>query len=196
MSEAYNGVKFTTVYKHKVPPQHEGLALLKQWCKLFHEKGLAPPYPGGSYGNLSFRTATGSFIITGTCIGMKDTLADDCFVEIHDCNAETKEIVVTGMRPPSSETFMHYTIYQNRKDVQAIFHGHNAQITLNASALGIPETPETVAYGTLELAESVLGILGSNNFIVIKEHGFVAMENTMELAGELAIEWLKKTSAY
>ncbi len=193
MSEGYTGVKFTTVFKNKVPPHHPDLALLKEWCRIFHEKGLAPPYPGGSYGNLSFRTDRGSFIITGTCIGLKDTLGDDCFVEVHDCNITAKEIMITGIRPPSSESFMHFTIYQNRPDVQAIFHGHNQHITQNAAKLGIPETAEEVPYGTLELAESVKEILGTHNFIVIKEHGFVAMEKTMLLAGTLASDWLEKT---
>jgi len=192
MSEGYAGVKFTTVYKHKAAPQHPDLEKLKDWCRLFHEKGLAPPYPGGSYGNLSFRTSRNSFIITGTCIGLKDALNNDCFVEIHDCDAESKEIMVTGMRPPSSETFMHYTIYKNRPDVMAIFHGHNQQITENASALNIPETAREVPYGTVELAESALTILGTNNFIVIKAHGFVSMAKDMETAGQQACDWLER----
>ncbi|MEI6124810.1 MAG: class II aldolase/adducin family protein [Bacteroidota bacterium] len=196
MSEAYSGVKFQTVFKHKKPPTHPDLPLLKTWCSLFHEKGLAPPYPGGSYGNLSFRTQRNTFIITGTCIGLKDTLTDDCFVEVHDCNIATKEILISGLRPPSSESFMHYTIYKNRPDVNAIFHGHNQLITQNASLLGIPETDEKVPYGTLELAESVLKILGANLFIVIKEHGFVAMHTTMNQCGNLAVAWLEKSVSY
>ncbi|MEI6851401.1 MAG: class II aldolase/adducin family protein [Bacteroidota bacterium] len=193
MSEGYVGVKFTTVYKDKIAPLHPHLDELKNWCRLFHDKGLAPPYPGGSYGNLSFRTERDSFIITGTCIGLKDTLGNDCFVEIHDCNADTKEILVTGNRPPSSETFMHYIIYHNRPDVQAIFHGHNQQITENAALLTIPETAKEVPYGTVELAESVLAILGNNNFFVIKAHGFVSLGGNMDEAGKLACAWLEQT---
>jgi ribulose-5-phosphate 4-epimerase/fuculose-1-phosphate aldolase len=194
MSEGYVGVKFTTVYREKLSPQHSDLDTLKEWCHLFHEKGLAPPYPGGSYGNLSFRIERNSFIITGTCIGLKDTLGNDCFVEIHDCNATTKEILVTGTRPPSSETFMHYLIYQNRPDVQAIFHGHNQLITENAASLSIPETAKEVPYGTVELAESVLSILSSNTFFVIKAHGFVSLGKDMAEAGRLACDWLEKTA--
>ncbi len=196
MSEGYAGVKFTTVYKQKAAPQHPDLGILKDWCRIFHDKGLAPPYPGGSYGNLSFRTQRNSFIITGTCIGLKDTLGDDCFVEIHDCNTTAKEILITGIRPPSSETFMHFTIYQNRPDVQAIFHGHNQQITDNAASLNIPETASEVPYGTVELAESVLTILPGNDFLVIKKHGFVSMAASMALAGQQANDWLTKASLY
>ena len=192
MSEGYAGVKFTTVYKEKKAPEHPELEALKKWCRLFHDKGLAPPYPGGSYGNLSFRTSRKSFIITGTCIGLKDALGNDCFVEIHDCDSITKEILVTGCRPPSSETFMHYTIYQARPDVQAIFHGHNQAITQGAALFGIPETAEEVPYGTVELAQGVLSILGTHDFIIIKNHGFVAMAKDMEAAGKLACEWLKR----
>jgi ribulose-5-phosphate 4-epimerase/fuculose-1-phosphate aldolase len=196
MNEGYIGVKFKMVYKNKEAPQHPNLELLKAWCRVFHEKGLEPPYPEGSYGNLSFRTERNSFIITGICIGLKDTLSNDCFVEIHDCNTETKEILLSGTRPPSSETFIHFTIYQSRPDVNAVFHGHNPRITDNASLLGIPETAEEVPYGTVELAESVKHILGSNNFIVIKQHGFVSVERTMHLAGAHACDWMEKTSEH
>jgi L-ribulose-5-phosphate 4-epimerase len=196
MSEGYSGVKFTTVYKNKTAPEHSGIEVLRNWCHIFHEKGLAPPYPGGSYGNLSYRTDRNTFIITGTCIGLKDDLTDDCFVEIHDCNVGTGQILVTGSRPPSSETLMHDSIYRNRPDVNAIFHGHNEQITMNAERLKIPDTAQEVPYGTPELAGEVLKILESNQFIVIRKHGFVSMGFTMALAGELANYWLSQASQY
>lgn len=191
--EKYSGTKFETVYVEKVIPQHPYLEELKKWCAVFHDKGLAPPYPGGSYGNLSFRTQNNTFIITGTCIGLKNVLENSCFAEVTGCDPAEKKVYIKGMRSPSSESFMHHLIYSNRPDVQAVFHGHNNLITQNASLLGIPETREKVSYGTTALAESVLEILDNHNFLVIKEHGFVSMADTMAMAGKLALSWMEKS---
>jgi len=192
--EAYGGVKFETVFIDKNSPRNLLLEELKKWCAVFHEKGLAPPYPGGSYGNLSFRTDDNIFIITGTCVGLKNTLDDACFTEVLKCDLLKKVIYIKGSRAPSSESFMHYSIYKNRPDVNAIFHGHNALITQNATVLGIPETQEKTSYGTVDLAESVLKILDKNSFIVIKEHGFVSMAGSMQQAGDEALHWLEKAN--
>ena len=191
-SEGYQGIKFETVFLQKKEPGHQLLEELKKWCALFHEKNLAPPYPGGSFGNLSFRTGNNTFIITGTCIGLKNTLENSCFVEVVNCNRSENKVYVNGLRAPSSESFMHYAIYKNRPDVNAIFHGHHTLITQNASSLGIPETKEKTPYGTTELADSVLEIIKKNNFIVIKEHGFISLGTCMKQAGDQTLEFVEK----
>ena len=192
--EEYSGVKFKPVFVLKNLPHHPFLEELKKWCAVFHEKGLTPPYSGGSYGNLSFRTQNNSFIITGTSIGLKDTLDNSCFVEVTYCDMPQKNVYVKGLREPSSESFMHHIIYKKRTDVYAIFHGHNAPITNNADVLGIPETQEKTEYGTVALAESILNILDINNFIIIKEHGFVSMGDSLQQAGNQALHWLEKAT--
>ncbi|MCK9613794.1 MAG: class II aldolase/adducin family protein [Bacteroidales bacterium] len=192
-SEGYQGIKFETVFLQKKEPGHQLLEELKKWCALFHEKNLAPPYPGGSFGNLSFRTENDTFIITGTCIGLKNTLENSCFVEVVTCNRSEKKVYVNGLLAPSSESFMHDEIYKNRPDVGAIFHGHHSLITQNALLLGIPETKEKTPYGTIALADSILEIIKNNNFVVIKEHGFVSVADNIQKAGELTLKWLNKT---
>ena len=192
MSEQYIGVKFHPLYRQQIPPEHPALATLKHWCSVFDREGLAPPYPGGSYGNLSFRTERSSFIITGTSIGLKNDLENGCFVEIHTCDQIAKTIEITGVRAPSSETFMHSLIYQARPDIHAIFHGHNVPITDHALQLAIPETPQAYDYGTIDLAQGAAQLAESADFFVIKEHGFVALGTTMEEAGKLSLLWLQK----
>jgi len=46
-----------------------------------------------------------------------------------------KEVHVQGLTLPSSETFLHWFIYKKRKDVKAIFHGHNKKILEKATKL-------------------------------------------------------------
>ncbi|HOY33048.1 MAG TPA: class II aldolase/adducin family protein [Bacteroidales bacterium] len=190
--EEYGGVKFKTVFVQKPWLHHPFLEELKKWCAVFHEKGLSPPYPGGSYGNLSFRTQNNSFIITGTSIGLKGNLDNTCFVEVTHCDVPQKNVYAKGFREPSSESFMHYIIYKNRPDIHAIFHGHHEPITQNAVVLGIPETIEKTSYGSVALAESVLKILDHHSFIVIKEHGFVSMAETMQQAGQQTLQYLQE----
>ena len=54
MIMAYEGVKFKTEMIGNDLPDDPRLDRLKYWCRVFHNENLAPPYDGGSYGNLSF----------------------------------------------------------------------------------------------------------------------------------------------
>lgn len=192
MSEGYQGVKFDVTYNKKVAPKHPEIQILALWCEIFHEKELAPPYPGGSYGNLSFRTNSNSFIITGTSIGLKENLNNDCFVEVLNVDTVNKIILINGTRPPSSETMMHDAIYKARPEVNAIFHGHCCAILNWARLFALPETATEREYGTLELVQSVLEVVSKKNFMIIKNHGFIALGKTMNQAGDLSLEMLRK----
>ncbi|TAL48291.1 ASCH domain-containing protein [archaeon] len=187
----YHGVKFVTKFVGRKVPKDSRIQELKKWCKEFHEHGLAPPYDGGSYGNLSFRVNGDSFIITGSKIGMKDELDDSCFVLVS--SVENGIVHANGARGPSSESMLHAAIYQKRKDVNAIFHGHCREIVERAGELGISETSKEEPYGTEELVNSVLELLDDNtNFIVMKNHGFISLGSSMEDAGKLALEILQR----
>ncbi|HQH18284.1 MAG TPA: class II aldolase/adducin family protein [Bacteroidales bacterium] len=186
MSEQYTGIKFKTIFNKTQTPVDTRIKELKKWCEIFHKKNLAPPYPGGSYGNLSFRTENNKneFIITGTCIGFKNNLSDDCFVKIISCDIINNVIYAEGTRNPSSESMLHYAIYKKRPDVNAIFHGHSNEILQSAKTLGIPETAKEESYGTIELVNSVLSILKEHNFLCMKNHGFISLGKSMNEAGE------------
>ena len=192
MAEEYCGVKFKTILKDAEPPSDSRLEELRYWCKIFHEKNLTPPYPGGSYGNLSFRIKPreNSFIITGTSIGLKENLGNDSFVKVTGCDLENKYIYAEGRRDPSSESMLHYSIYNVRPYVQAIFHGHAKEFLSNAHNLNCPETATVEPYGSIELVNSVLDILGFQNFFIIKNHGFVSLGNSMKETGERCIALL------
>lgn len=192
MAEEYCGVKFSTVLKDDDPPSDVRIKELRSWCRIFHEKNLTPPYPGGSYGNLSFRIKPGenAFIITGTSIGLKDELGDSCFVKVTNCDLVRKIIYAEGKREPSSESMLHFSIYNARPHVQAVFHGHAKEFISAAKNLGVAETATVEPYGSLELVNSVLDILGYQNFFIMKNHGFVSLGNTMKETGERCVALL------
>lgn len=178
----YHGVKFKTEFISCEIPHDPRIEELKKWCKIFHDLNLAPAYKGGSFGNLSFRLKEGGneFIITGSKIGLKDNLTNNCFVKVVNCDFKNNLILAQGSREPSSESLLHFAIYQKRKDVNAVFHGHNCE-KLNLK--NVVETKEEKPYGTIELVDSVLEVLGQNNFIIMKNHGFLMLGKSMGEAG-------------
>lgn len=189
---SYNGVKFQTIYIKKEPPYDKSIDELKKWCKVFHDRNLAPPYPGGSFGNLSCRSEDGTFIITGSCIGLKCDLKNDSFVRVIDCDFEKLQIKVAGTRPPSSETLLHAAIFNMRTEINAIFHGHNVELLKNHYRRNLPETKSEKPYGTMELVQSVLELIDRYDLIIMKNHGFIVVGKTMAEAGRSVIDKLKK----
>lgn len=188
MVESYEGVRFMTTIVGIQAPTDARIEELKFWCGVFHGRNLAPPYEGGSYGNLGFRRRAGAnaFIITTSRTGL-NALTDNCFAEVPDVDLRKGVVYACGVREPSSESMVHYTIYRERPDVGAVFHGHSPEIVGSANALGVPETEREAPYGTLELVEEVLRVLNNENFLIMRNHGFLSLGKTMQEAGELAM---------
>ncbi len=197
-AEIYQGVKFSTLFVSKSPPESIYFDELKQWCQYFHKHNLAPPYDGGSSGNLSFREkqSENSFIITGSKIGLKDNLSDEKFVRVHSCHPEKNTVYASGKIEPSSESMLHYMIYRTRKDVQAIFHGHSAKILKYSNELMLPVSKKEAPYGTIELANSIMDLVVEHNAVILKNHGFIVLGSNMEDAGKKLLEIVGKCSKF
>ncbi len=191
---SYPGVKFKTEFIKEQVSQDPRIAELIKWCHNFHQFNLAPLADGCSAGNLSFRLEAGKnhFIITGAGLRAKEGLTDQSFVKVLDCNFKKKIIQVEGAMEPSSESMLHFALYQKRPEVNAIFHGHCPKILAQAKKLNIPQTKKEAPYGSLELVKQTLSILVNNNFLVLKNHGFIALGKDMKEAGQLALDFQKK----
>lgn len=192
--ELYKGVKFKTFFALSQIPVHKDLTELIYWCNEFSRFNLTPEYKGGSSGNLSFRTDKDNtqFIITASGINSKNKLSDECFVKISDCDLKNKIVYAEGTREPSSESMMHYAIYKQRKDINAIFHGHSDAILSNHLKLGIPSTEEEKPYGSIELINSISELVKNNNFFILKNHGFISLGSSMSLAASQTISFINK----
>ncbi|OGC07565.1 hypothetical protein A2526_03875 [candidate division WOR-1 bacterium RIFOXYD2_FULL_36_8] len=180
--------KFTTKFLNHETPDDPRIERLKYWCMEFIKEDLMPSYGDGAYGNLSFRLKEGfcEFIVTAS--GLKSVSAES-FVKVTSIDFDRQTVYVQGTRAPSSESMFHFLIYQKRKDVNAIFHGHSQKILDIAEELKLPSTLKEEPYGTLELAKAILDILNENNFIIIKNHGFLAFGKTMDIAGARALSF-------
>ncbi|MBI5218476.1 MAG: class II aldolase/adducin family protein [Bacteroidia bacterium] len=189
MSEIYEGVKFKTIFTGNDVPKDERLIQLKHWAMIFAERNLAPSDETGSAGNLSFRINKGEnqFIITGSKIELKNALENDSFVTVTNCDIEKGIVYAKGIREPSSESMLHYAIYKQRPYVNAVFHGHCDEILNATEKLMLPETLKYESYGTLELINSVTEILGKESFIIMKNHGFLAIAGSVQEAGYITL---------
>ena len=189
MEEKYIGPKFKTILEKKSIPYNERVKELIVWYRKFNELGLTPRHTAGSLGNLSFRSGDG-FIITAAGKGMGEIVIND-LVKVKTCDVSRNEIEAVGLVGPSSESFLHWFIYRSRKDVNAIFHGHSKVILEIADELNLIKTMREKPYGSIGLAEEVLKVLNKNNYIVIKNHGFLSLGKSIKEAGNLAIKIYK-----
>ncbi len=195
MDEEFGGVKFRVLLREELPgfsqKEHGQAAELLSWCKRFAEAGIAPHFDFGgkkrSAGNLSFR-AHGGFVITSSGKDFASVSLKD-LVLVKKCSFEEGVVHAQGFAPPSSETLMHFLIYEGRPEINAVFHGHDDVVLETAQALGVLETPRPCPYGSKELARWVAETLGkTGKYAVIKEHGFTSIGSTMEDAGKTAFD--------
>jgi len=195
--EQYQGIKFKVQFIEDrmldFPIQNELIA----WGKKLSKLGCIPTYPHpenpriiSSAGNLSARIGD-RFIITSAGSNLGELTQAD-FTEIIHVDVHTKVIKAIGVAQPSSETMLHNSIYQKREDVQVIFHGHNQTLLTRCSQMGLISTKKWYPYGTRELMESVCNVLGKNNIIIMKDHGFLSFGKTCQQAGNLVIQVLLK----
>ncbi len=180
--------KFRTEFISDGIPDDPRIEELKNWCLEFEKCGLMPAYDGGSFGNLSFRTKENEFIITAS--GIKHPSSVESFVRVSSVDENKMIVLAHGRKQPSSESILHYMIYREKKDINAIFHGHCEDILKAAAELGLPTTSSEEAYGTVELAKSVLDVLNGHKFVIMKGHGFISLGKNMDEAGKLALKHL------
>jgi len=183
-------LKFKTEYiNHTIPHDHR-IEELKYWCHTFQDMNLTPLYENRSLGNLSFRLHEydDAFIITASALALKEGLQDDAFVMVHSYDMQRGIVFASGAREPSMESMLHFGVYQARKDVNAVFHGHSGRILHTADALRLPTTEKFEDHGSVQLVDSVLAILRDHTFVVMKDHGFLSLGANMAEAGRMAIE--------
>ncbi len=186
MTERYCGVKFRTIFDNKTILNNPKIAELINWCNEFHKMNFAPDAGKGSAGNLSFRTDKGFIISCSQADFSKLTIED--FTEVLSTDISKKEILVNGIKEPSAESFMHNEIYQRRNDINAVFHGHSEDFLKYGDKLSLPITEKEQPGGTLELMREVVKVLKNNNIILVKNHGFLALGDSMGSAGNLAVK--------
>jgi L-fuculose-phosphate aldolase len=147
-------------------------------------------------GNLSIRLPGGQVLITPS--SMEYDLIEPSDIVLISLDGE----VISGKRPPSSETPLHCLVYAERPDVSAIVHTHSPHATTLA-VLGRPipavhymialartttvQVADYATYGTPELARNVRNAFGAPaRAALIANHGMVAAAGTLKEAATVA----------
>ncbi|MFH1857385.1 MAG: class II aldolase/adducin family protein [Candidatus Omnitrophota bacterium] len=177
------GFSFETHFVEQHLPQDPRIEVAIAWGKKLSEKGFCPSYGKGSHGNISFRLGEG-MVITGTQTDTGSLTSQD-FVEVVGCDwTEAKpKVFCKGARIPSTETLIHFGIYQKRPDVQAIIHAHDQEVLQRLGHTQLPITAIEEPSGSLALLHEIEKLLGHDYFIM-RSHGVVALGKTLEEAGK------------
>lgn len=180
------GVRFETVFLSKNPPGDERTDQMIYWAHRFDKLGLAPK----SAGNLSFRTKKG-FVITATGVAL-GTAEKENLVEVLKVEIEQARIMVSvkGKVLPSKESVLHSEVYDSRPEISAVFHIHDQLVVGLADELKLPCTEGEQPRGSYELVKEVgrvLGLAEDTKYLVLKNHGVIAMGETIEETGKLAV---------
>jgi ribulose-5-phosphate 4-epimerase/fuculose-1-phosphate aldolase len=151
--------------------------------------GLMPSYGIGDHGNLSCRVPEG-FVITARAT-RKIRLIPQEFVRIADCTRGPRglTLVCDGTRLPSTDTLLHWRIYQARPDVGALIHVHDPNVLEAAPELGLPVTEVSARFNSHQLVEDVVRLASGSDFLVMRDHGCLALGRTLDQAAALALHW-------
>ncbi len=153
---------------------------LIEYCHKVSAKGFV----AAADGNLSLRRADGTIVITSSGIPKGDTN----FENIVQCNLDGQ--VKFSKLKISTESKLHFNIYNKRSDVNAVIHCHPPVATAYASSgksLDVPVFPEIVlnlgriplcTYATPStdaLPESMNEYIEYANVFLLQNHGAVAV---------------------
>ncbi len=189
MGNIYTGIKFHTEFRNKTILQSRLVDVIRHWSGVFARNNCAPAVPGGFGGNLSCREGEG-FLITASGANLADLTAEQ-IVRICHIDQDNLNVVAEGCLEPSSETLLHGAIYQARTEINAVFHGHYPIFEANFSTLGYRITENEAEYGSLQLVQEALAILGNEKFILLRNHGFISMGTSPEEAGNTIMDILR-----
>ena len=193
--EIYTGIKFKCLQCGDTFPYDLRLAQLNAWAFILAGLGLTPVHPEGAYGNQSYRLGDTSLIITASGMTPEKDLAPENYVLIESLD-EQGGFHTKGVRKPSSESLLHYSIYREFPETGAIMHGHSRLLEQYATDLAIPVTTTFQPYGTSALAESAVGLLREGTgFILLKDHGFVATGKDIDATGQAVLEYYERLIA-
>ena len=191
-------IQFKPVQLSKAIP--EDTASMSVACTELTECDLLSSYEGtsisGSNGNVSKRQDSG-FIITGTQLPSKQNLKPEDFVHIEKC--ADGEAHFHGNKLPSSECLMHWHLYENFPETQAIVHVHELNQLLYSEfgrsrwkELKIAETRDDAGNGTIDVGAAAAETFNQGAlYVILKNHrpdwdshrtGAVILGNSLEEA--------------
>ena len=155
---------------------------LSQACDAVAAEELLATYQSdefvGSNGNISQRHPDGGFLITCTQLPSKRGLGSSDFVHIVDYAKTSTGYTANyhGTRLPSSESLMHWHLYESFPEVDAVVHIHEFNDRLYGDPdrwqeFKVVETARSGAPGTIDLGEVAREAFADiGHYVILKDH--------------------------
>ena len=160
-------------------------------CRRLYARGIL----SGVGGNISVRSSEESVILCSPAgVPIMDMLVDDiCVVDITDM-AHDGYRVVRGAHRPTSEILLHGGVYARRPEIRAVIHSHPPVTTAFSCTdreinyriqedqrwyIGDVDSIPFIFSSSKALAEAALPKLEKNYALVLKNHGIVALGDTI-----------------
>jgi ribulose-5-phosphate 4-epimerase/fuculose-1-phosphate aldolase len=177
VSAARDFIQFNPVQLSATVP--ENTAALREACTTLAAHDLHTSYTGtdliGSNGNVSMRRTSG-FVITATQLPSKENLAPEDCVHLETC--ANGEAHFHGAKLPSSESIMHWHLFETFPAIQAIVHVHESNALLYSESnrthwakLGIVESAQDIGGGTIEVGKATAETFTTEtSYVILKNH--------------------------
>ena len=162
----------------------ENTTALREACTTLAARDLHSSYENtdliGSNGNVSIRRAhngmSSGFVITATQLPSKENLAPEDCVHLETC--ASGEAHYHGSKLPSSESIMHWHLFETFPAIQAIVHVHESYAQLYSESnrsrwaeLGIVESAQDIGGGTIEVGKATAETFTTEtSYVILKNH--------------------------
>ena len=152
MDEGY--IKFECIWEKG--PSLSGIEDLITLRNEMQQLGLIGVYEkeGIGFGNISKRIDHNRFVISASATGHIQVATAQHFCLVTAVSISENKVYCVGPMPASSESMTHAMLYQCSENIQAVIHGHSAEIW-EALLKSFPSTAKNVPYGTPEMAFEV-----------------------------------------
>jgi hypothetical protein len=183
-------IRFRCDWERCEPPLGPAVEVLVGWRNRLHGLGLIGTYPDGiGYGNLSLRSAGGTFLITGTATGGLPAIGPEHITEVVAYDIMANWLRCRGPVQASSESLSHAAVYECDPAIAAVIHVHHLGLWERLRGV-LPTTDLAAEAGTPAMAMSIAELLDdpitrSRGLFVMGGHreGLVAFGHSLDEAG-------------
>lgn len=196
LDEGY--IKFNCDWKKMPPLAKSDLTDLIIWRQAMYRMGLIGAYANGiGFGNISARYHEKEFVISGSATGNFEKLNEAHFTKVTQFDLNKNSLYCEGPIIASSESLSHAVIYQQCDWVNGVIHVHHLEMWKQLLHK-VPTTSKTAAYGTPEMANSIIQLLKETDLqkqriFVMEGHeeGIFAFGENLEMAANVIINHSK-----
>lgn len=179
--------KFSAIRATTRAAESEREAMISQLFDSMREAGrwvdrqglLSDPFDG----TVTVRTRSGVAVL-GTRTRKADIREEDLLL-MRSADPATGVVEYVGPRLPSSDSLCDALVLSKRSDVDAMIHTHCKSITYSPHLADF-RTKGYAPYGTVELAQNVLSVVGrGGDFVVMMGHGETALAPDLHRCKEI-----------